>query len=279
MVASWINFITQLKTLEMKKNYTIILVLFALVLTFNSRAQMVLLDDNFETGYTDGTEIQTTDATWFIVGVDFTFPAKNATSSGADSSDWYARLEQGGSAQYAHVEKNFTLEAGETYEFKAWVLPDVSGQKNAYTLQVLDGATVKVESAKPATGNVWEELSTSYVAEESKDYRFRLRKNWGANGGSFDNVSIVCTTCATASISENDAFEFGVFPNPVENVLSIQTEEELTSVEIVNLIGQSIQVLQSNVKNIDVSSLAPGVYVVKLTSLNGGVSLKKIIKN
>lgn len=263
----------------MKKHYNFILVLCALVLTFNSQAQMVLLDENFETGYTDGTEIQTTDASWFVVGVDFTFPAKNIVASGAESSDWYARLEQGGSDGYAHVEKNFTLEAGETYEFKAWVLPDVSGQKNAYFLRVLDGFTVRAESAKPATGTVWEEISTSYVAEASKVYKFRLLKNWGANGGSFDSVSVVCTTCATASASENDSFEFGVFPNPVENVLSIQTEEELASAEIVNLIGQSVKVLQSNVKNIDVSSLEPGVYVVKLTSLNGGVSLKKIIKN
>lgn len=263
----------------MKKNYTIILVLFALVFTFSLRAQMVLLDENFETGYTDETEIQTTDASWFVVGIDFTFPAKNIAASGAESSDWYARLERGGSEGYAHVEKNVTLVAGETYEFKGWVLPDVSGQKNAYSLRVLDGATIKVESAKPVTGTIWEELSANYVAEESKVYKFRLVKNWGANGASFDNVSVVCTTCATASSSENDSFEFGVFPNPVENILSIQTDEEIASAEIVNLMGQTIKVLQLNVKNIDVSSLISGVYVVKLTNLNGGVSLKKIIKN
>ena len=262
----------------MKKHYIFIFALFAFVFTFNTRAQTVLLDDNFETGYTDGIEIMTTDPSWFEVGTNFTFPAKNMAAAGAESSDWYARLEQGGSEGYAHVEKNFTLEAGQNYEFKVWVLPDASGQKNAYFLRILDGNTVKGESAKPVTGTIWEELSTNYVAEESKIYKFRLLKNWGANGASFDNVSVVCTTCPTASTTGQNSFQFGMYPNPVENVLGIETEEELASVEIVNLMGQTIKVLQSNIKNIDVSSLTPGVYVVKLISENGAIATKKIIK-
>ena len=85
-------------------------------------------------------------------GTDFTFPVKNVASGGAASSNWYVRMERGGTASFAYIERIYPLTAGATYEFKASVFPDAAGQKNAYNLRVLDGATEVVASATPTTG-------------------------------------------------------------------------------------------------------------------------------
>lgn len=262
----------------MKKRYTFIIVLVG-ILSTSMNAQIAVGYHDFETGYTNNTEISTTDPSWIAYGDGFTFPAENVVGSGAESSDWYARMERGGTANYAAVERNYSLDIGETYEFKAWVLPDVSAQKNAYSLFVVDGVTVEATSASPVSGTAWEELSVTYVAAATKSYKFRLRKNWGAAGAKFDNFSVTCTSC-TLSVENENAFEFGMYPNPVANDLTISTEEELSSVSIIDLIGQEVKSVQGAINgSIDVSNLASGMYVVRLTAVNGGVSVKKFIKN
>tara|TARA_B100000809_G_scaffold237914_1_gene258232 strand:- start:26450 stop:27235 length:786 start_codon:yes stop_codon:yes gene_type:complete len=260
----------------MKKNYTLIIV-FVLAFTNIISAQVELINETFETGFTEGTEIAVTDNTWISFGTDFTFPAKNVALGGAEASDWYARLEKNGATGFAAIERGYELVSGETYEFKAWVFPDAAAQKNAYFLRVLDEAVIKGESAKPTEGSAWEELSVSYVAEESKFYKFRLTKNWGATGASFDNFSVICTTCTPLSVEDQNAFEFGMYPNPVGNILTIQTEETLGSIQVLNLMGQIVMNSQGN-DSVDVSVLSPGVYVLKLTAINGGASVKKFIK-
>jgi len=187
----------------MKINY-FILVLITTVIVSITNAQQTIYSDDFETGYTADSEINSTDASWQTGGIGFTFPAKNVASGGAASSNWYVRMERGGTANFAYIDRVYTLTAGETYEFKASVFPDDPGQKNAYTLRVMDDANVKVaESAKPATGSTWEELSISYTAAETINFKFRVQKSWGNQGGSIDNYSIVCTSCASPTATYN----------------------------------------------------------------------------
>ncbi|MDG2152221.1 MAG: T9SS type A sorting domain-containing protein, partial [Polaribacter sp.] len=78
---------------------------------------------------------------------------------------------------------------------------------NAYNLRVMDGATEVVASANPTTGSTWEELSISYTAAETKNYKFRVQKSWGNQGASIDNYSIVCTSCDPQETVYSDDFE------------------------------------------------------------------------
>ena len=158
-------------------------------------------------GYPADSEIQTTDTSWLIAGTGFTFPAKNVASGGAASSNWFVRMERGGTENFAYIERVYPLTAGETYEFKASVFPDAAGQSNAYNLRVMDGATEVVASANPTTGSTWEELSISYTAAETKNYKFRVQKSWGNQGASIDNYSIVCTSCDPQETVYSDDFE------------------------------------------------------------------------
>jgi hypothetical protein len=191
----------------MKKNYFILLLITTGIVSITN-AQQTIYSDDFETGYPADSEIQTTVTSWQTLGTDFTFPAKNVASGGTQDSNWYVRMERGGTTNFAYIDRVYTLTAGETYEFKASVFPDVPGQKNAYTLRVMDDANVKVaESATPATGSTWEELSISYTAAETKNYKFRVQKTWGNQGASIDNYSIVCTSCDPQETVYSDDFE------------------------------------------------------------------------
>ena len=262
----------------MKKNYFILVLITTVIVSITNAQQMqIIYADDFETGYTADSEIQTTVTSWQTLGTGFTFPAKNVASGGAASSNWYVRMERGGTTNFAYIERVYTLTAEETYEFKASVFPDAAGQKNAYNLRVLDVAAEVAASAKPAAGSTWEELSISYTAAETINFKFRVNKAWGNQGGSIDNYSIVCTSCDPLSIEDQKAFDFSVYPNPAKNEIKISTQVQLQNAKVSNLLGKTMLHVNYPSERLDVSSLHAGIYLMSLTSKEGAVVNKKII--
>lgn len=78
-------------------------------------------------------------------------------------------------------------------------------------------------------------------------------------------------------VKDHKAFDFAVYPNPVKDLLHINTQEALEKIEVADLLGRTV-FKQNNVsKSVDISSLNKGVYILKLTS-EKGISTKKIIK-
>lgn len=98
----------------------------------------------------------------------------------------------------------------------------------------------------------------------------------------FKKNGVACGKEAIVSINEPEIQHnvFNVFPNPSQNELFIKTEKNNEgTVYICNLVGQQIikSAITGIITTIDVSKLAPGVYMVKL--INGSYSsVKKIIK-
>jgi hypothetical protein len=68
-----------------------------------------------------------------------------------------------------------------------------------------------------------------------------------------------------------------VYPNPVRDILTIETNETITSVEIYSIQGQKL--MSSNQKQIDFSSMPAGVFLVKIKSTNQTEVTQKIVKN
>ena len=85
-----------------------------------------------------------------------------------------------------------------------------------------------------------------------------------------------------AGVEENEIADLQIFPNPVGNILNITSSEEISSVEIVNTLGQVV--LQMDVDGesavCDVENLPSGVYVVKVRALRQaqGATLRKFVK-
>ena len=87
-----------------------------------------------------------------------------------------------------------------------------------------------------------------------------LYKNWTLNVNKYKNIT------------------FSLSPNPVENYLSIIGDRisEINTIRVFNYLGQ--QLFSTDSTEIDVSSLKPGVYLVKIALDNGQFSVEKILK-
>ncbi len=70
------------------------------------------------------------------------------------------------------------------------------------------------------------------------------------------------------AITESSTAHFSVYPNPVEDRLSINTKLEDYSIEIINSLGQVVNFQKNNngLQTVDYSNLASGMYLLKLTS-------------
>lgn len=79
----------------------------------------------------------------------------------------------------------------------------------------------------------------------------------------------------TTSIAELKRIEVGIFPNPIQNTFTIETDEDVQSVQLVSLSGQVL--LKQNSKTVDISHLPSGSYILQGNSTNGVFS-KKIVK-
>ncbi len=84
-----------------------------------------------------------------------------------------------------------------------------------------------------------------------------------------------------ASLSTNsfNSAAFTYYPNPVKNTLNLSYSENISDVSVYNLLGQQViaKAINANQSQIDMSNLASGAYVVKVTA-NNQVKTIKVIK-
>jgi len=68
-----------------------------------------------------------------------------------------------------------------------------------------------------------------------------------------------------------------MYPNPVQNTLSIQSSLPLTRVQVYSLLGELIKEFTNNFSRIDLSDLNSGIYMIKIHSNQFSVT-KKLVK-
>lgn len=69
------------------------------------------------------------------------------------------------------------------------------------------------------------------------------------------------------------------YPNPVKDFLNISSELDMTHIEVVNILGQTIisQELNTNQARVDMSALSAGNYFVKV-KVNGNIKVFKVLR-
>lgn len=77
-------------------------------------------------------------------------------------------------------------------------------------------------------------------------------------------------------LHETAKARFTVYPNPTNTIVNIDTEQTDITVKIFNQLGQQIIVAKS--KSIDLSSLAAGIYILKIDGENGETYSQKVVK-
>ena len=112
-----------------------------------------------------------------------------------------------------------------------------------------------------------------------------LAASFGDSNFNIDDLKIYSGALSDSEITtilSNDDFKvnnlkFSMYPNPANNLLNIDIQSDIQSVEVYSLQGQ--KVLSSFDKQIDISGLSSGMYMVRVQDVNGGVGTQKLIKN
>lgn len=262
--------------------------LFIFILSVQIQAQDTLINETFETGWTADSNVipaENEEGTaaanlklqgW---GEGFTFTVVNDTGNGAASSDYFAKMNRGGTANYAVIQHLVEATIGDVYEYKISLKPDVAGQAGSLKLEVIDLANGNNVVAGPVnpSGGAWSDLTLSFTAAATQNYSFRVTKVWGNAGASFDNISLTVVR-ATNSVSDVNDFQFNIYPNPAKDVISFQSELPLERVEIFSLTGSKVLSQLNNIKQVEVGNLAKGIYMLKASAADGKVATQKLIK-
>lgn len=80
-------------------------------------------------------------------------------------------------------------------------------------------------------------------------------------------------------VSDTELSSLMVYPNPTKGLLNISSDKEISSVEFINMLGQTVK-KDTQITNgkTDISSLTQGTYVMKIVYKNGSSERTKIIK-
>lgn len=122
----------------------------------------------------------------------------------------------------------------------------------------------------------WESTSVSALGNGDVFYNTNTADVWTSTGGDEYVFNLICSELG---VSDMNAFDFTYYPNPVKDVLNISSKKNVQNVSVFNLAGQQV-INKTSLTNgqIDVTSLAPGVYVFRATLDGGQVETFKIVK-
>ncbi len=102
---------------------------------------------------------------------------------------------------------------------------------------------------------------------------------FSASYNSFDTELWKLTTVETVGIEDYAKDEFKVYPNPVQNVLYFETgTNAIQRVEIFSITGQQLKTWVGQ-SDINMSQFASGSYFVKITTNDGNIMVKQVIKD
>lgn len=116
--------------------------------------------------------------------------------------------------------------------------------------------------------------------------RMRVKKIFGTTdylnpckGGSFGQAEDYTINVAVLAVNDNVKNAVKIYPNPVIDVLNIEAASKVSNVQVFDISGKVVSSFDLNaVKNqVNLSKLAPGVYVVNIQT-DKGVQSVKIIK-
>lgn len=83
------------------------------------------------------------------------------------------------------------------------------------------------------------------------------------------------------NIIEEKNISLNLFPNPVEDKITLQAEKMITAVSVFSTLGKRVANIADNSQNslqLDLSALPQGVYHVQIRLVNGVIVRKKVVK-
>ena len=125
-----------------------------------------------------------------------------------------------------------------------------------------------VEDLNPAGAS--QDYSETYI---HFDNRIFFSANTGSGGQLF-----VMESCANLGVETNPVTAFTIYPNPTKNLINIDTTSEIEKIDIYNSLGQRVNSVVGNKKEVDVSTLSNGIYFLTITTTDQFQTVQRIIK-
>ena len=155
-----------------------------------------------------------------------------------------------------------------------------SGNVWAHIVTTFDGTTAKMyrDGIEIASGNksAWNTPNSVFTIGGNYEIAVDDLKiyNRVLNQGEITNLYTFNSLLSTA-VFNNQNLKATIYPNPTSDNFTIEMENEVKSVEIYSIQGQKM--LTSNSKDINVSNLSKGMYLVRIEDSNNAVSTQKLI--
>ncbi|WP_338378477.1 fibronectin type III domain-containing protein [uncultured Flavobacterium sp.] len=140
-------------------------------------------------------------------------------------------------------------------------------------LDVWDGSAWLNIAMQTGNFTTWVEVGAAIPSTVPTTTKFRIYAIANPNGTGTDYFQndlgvddFFVTEAPVMSVDNFDASNFKAYPNPVNDILNLSYSSEITSVRVINLLGQEL--ISKNVGNttaqIDMSSLSAGTYIVNI---------------
>ncbi|WP_338378478.1 T9SS type A sorting domain-containing protein [uncultured Flavobacterium sp.] len=140
-------------------------------------------------------------------------------------------------------------------------------------LDVWDGAAWLNIAMQTGNFTTWVEVGAAVPTTVPLITKFRIyaianpagtATDYYFNDLGVDDFFVVENT--TASVDNFDVLNFKAYPNPVNDILNLSYSSEITSIRVINLLGQELisKTVNSNSTQIDMSTLSTGTYIVNV---------------
>ena len=179
-----------------------------------------------------------------------------------------------------NVQVSFDTDYGYSYHVVIWV-----DANDNYTFEPSEIVYTGVSLDDPTTT-----LNASFVMPSATplgNHRMRIVATYdqqipsnpcyGASYG--ETVDFIVNVVATASSNSFDNANFVAYPNPVKDVLNLSYTSEISTVRVLNLLGQEVvsKAVNGTSTQVDMSQLNAGTYIVNVT-VGDAVKSIKVIK-
>ena len=104
------------------------------------------------------------------------------------------------------------------------------------------------------------------------------------SSGNSTSSQVEVTVVDPLSISENDIKNIFLFPNPVKDILNIHNVYSNSNISLYNILGKKYEInminnFESNSISVNISSLEPGLYFLRLEDINTGqLKILRLVK-
>lgn len=199
-----------------------------------------------------------------------------------ESEEWQPQDEQ-------LITPLITIERPTVLRFETFCQYGIPDYQDHYKVDVLNtntGSWTTLWDAveQPQWVNEFEEpVLIDLSAYQGQNIRLRWRAH---NNGSdiltfswfIDNVKVVATDTIPQAVNEN-YLSTDMYPNPVDNRLTIKAKEDIQYVSIYNLLSVKVMEMSINSKEtvLDLSNLETGMYIIEIQGKNEN-SIKTFIK-